>query len=85
MKEQGYQKKISDKYTKDGYFVLNLIKTNCNGISDLLILKPNEPATFLECKTEKGKLSEIQKYRLNTLKDMGFNTLVSYGNEITEF
>ena len=85
MKEQDYQKKISDNYTKKGYFVLNLIKTNCNGISDLLILKPNEPAIFLECKTLVGKLSAIQKYRLNTLKDMGFKTLVSYGHEIKEF
>lgn len=82
MRESDYQRKIIKKYEKQGYFVLKLIRTNIVGISDLLILKSNETPIFLECKTEKGKLSEIQKYRLEELKKKGFDVFVSYGHEI---
>ena len=85
MKEQDYQKKISDKLTKEGYFVTNLIKTNKNGIPDLLALKFDEPPTFIECKTLKGKLSDIQKFRLNELNERGFNCYVSYGMELKKW
>ena len=82
MKESDYQKKISDNLTNEGYFVTNLIKTNRNGIPDLLALKADEPAMYVECKTPKGKLSEIQVFRLNELTLLGFNCFVSYGMDL---
>ena len=85
MKESDYQKKHIDKLTKDGWFVLNLIKTNKNGISDLLALKDGEPPTFIECKTPTGKLSKIQVFRLNELQEKGFDCFVSYGDDIREW
>jgi len=83
-KESYYQKKIIDKLTKDGYFVINLIKTNRAGISDLIAVKPND-VFFIECKTPTGKLSELQKYRLEELKNKGFKVAVSYGDDIRKF
>lgn len=47
-------------------------------------MKPNE-VFLIECKTPKGKLSEIQKYRLDQLKSKGFKVAVSYGNKIEEY
>lgn len=85
MKEQNYQKKISDNLTKEGYFVMNLIKTNKNGIPDLLALKHDEPAMYIECKTPKGKLSNIQVFRLNELSERGFNCFVSYGMDLNKW
>ena len=85
MKEQDYQKKISDNLTKEGYFVTNLIKTNRHGIPDLLALKSNEPAMYIECKTLKGKLSDIQVFRLDELTGYGFNCFVSYGMELKKW
>tara|TARA_R110001632_G_scaffold123505_3_gene236258 strand:- start:2937 stop:3251 length:315 start_codon:yes stop_codon:yes gene_type:complete len=85
MKESSYQKRISDNLTKDGWFVTNLIKTNRNGIPDLLALKDGERPFYIECKTPKGKLSEIQKYMLNKLTDLNFRCSVSYGMEIKEW
>ena len=41
MKESQYQKKISDKLEKEGYYVIKLIKTNKNGIPDLIAIKEN--------------------------------------------
>lgn len=85
MREQQYQKKIIDKYRADGWYVINTIKTNVNGIPDLILLKDGEPPTFIECKTPKGKLSQVQVFRLNELQDLGFNCYVSYGDEIKKW
>jgi Holliday junction resolvase len=76
MTEQQIQKKIIDKYEKDGWYVLKLIKTNKNGIPDLICLKLNEKPLFIEVKSEKGKVSPLQEYRLNELKEYGFNAVV---------
>ena len=85
MLESKYQKKIIDKWTLDGWLVINTIKVNMNGCPDLILLKDKEPPTFIECKTLKGKLSEIQKFRLNELTERGFNCFVSYGMELKKW
>ena len=45
----------------------------CNkaGLPDLICMKPNE-VKFIEVKGPKGRLSEIQKYRIEELKEAGF-------------
>ena len=85
MKEQQYQKKIIDKFEKNGYYVINLIKTNKNGISDLLVLKENEPPIFIEVKTEKGVLSELQKFRLTEQNERGFKAYYTKGLDLIEW
>ncbi len=60
------------------------MRTNKTGIPDLVALKHNR-VCFIECKTPKGKLSEIQKYRLEELNLQGFDVFVSYGDEVKPF
>ena len=76
MTEQLIQKKVIDKYTKDGWYVIKLIRTNKNGIPDLLCLKSNELPLFIEVKTSKGIVSEIQKYRIKELNNYGFVAII---------
>jgi len=85
MTEQKFQKKIIDQYSKQGYFVVNTIKTNVTGIPDLILLKAGELPMFIECKKEKGVISEIQKYRLEQLDKQGFDVFVSYGDKIIHY
>ena len=85
MLESKYQKKIIDQWRADGWWVVNTIKTNINGCPDLILLKENEPPTFIECKTPTGKLSEIQRHRLNDLTNRGFNCYVSKGSELIKW
>ena len=49
----------------------------CNkaGLPDLICMKPDE-VKFIEVKSEKGRLSEIQKYRIEELKEKGFDVKV---------
>jgi Holliday junction resolvase len=75
MTETQIQAKIIDRYEKDGYMVVKLIQTSKNGIPDLLLLKDGI-ASFIEVKTETGRLSELQKYRIKQLEEKGFKVEV---------
>lgn len=81
MKEQQYQKKISDRLEKEGWYVIKLIKTNKNGIPDLIAIKEDK-TIFIECKTLKGVLSKIQEYRIKELTALGIECYVSFGDEL---
>ena len=72
MTESKYQKKLIDQYTKQGYLVIKMIKTNIVGIPDLLLLKAGEIPIFIEVKGPNGRASKIQEYRIKQLIDMGF-------------
>jgi hypothetical protein len=52
-----------------------LIKTNANGIPDLMALK-NGRTMFIEVKQPKGVLSEIQKLRIGQLRLNGFTVFI---------
>ena len=73
MKEQQIQAKRIKQLEAQGYYVLKLIKTNKNGIPDLIAIKEGD-ILFSEIKTTNGKLSEIQKYRMKELESYGFKT-----------
>lgn len=75
MTEQQLQTKIIKAYEQKGWYVIRLIKTNKNGIPDLLCLKNGERPLFIEVKTEKGKLSALQTFRLNELNELGFDAI----------
>jgi len=76
MTESKYQKKLIDQYSKEGWFVIKLIKTNLNGIPDLLCLKSGHEPKFIEVKAENGTVSKLQEFRLNQLKKLGFDAEV---------
>tara|TARA_B110000879_G_scaffold208130_1_gene293116 strand:- start:36 stop:275 length:240 start_codon:yes stop_codon:yes gene_type:complete len=79
MTEQQIQKKRIDQLEKQGYYVLKLVKTNKNGIPDIVAIPPNTPVIFSEVKTPKGKTSAIQDYRLKELDKYGFITEIYRG------
>jgi len=79
MTEQQIQKKRIDQLENQGYYVLKLIKTNKNGIPDLIAIPKNADVLFSEIKKTNGKLTPLQKYRLEELKNYGFKTEVYKG------
>jgi Holliday junction resolvase len=80
MTEQQIQKKRIDQLEAQGYYVIKLIKTNKNGIPDVVAIPPNSGVIFSEIKTPKGKLSPIQEYRLKELQNHGITTEVYRGD-----
>ncbi len=70
MLESKRQSRIIKKLEEEGWYVVKLMKTNKNGIPDLLAVKEKD-AMFIEVKQPDGVLSEIQKYRIDELKSRG--------------
>lgn len=66
-----YQKKVMELYERKGYYVIKLIKTNKNGIGDLLCLKAGEAPLFIECKEKTDTVKPLQSYRGREVKKYG--------------
>lgn len=79
MREQDIQAKRIKQLEAEGYYVIKLITTNKNGIPDLIAIHPELGVLFSEIKTEKGRLSKLQEYRLKELEQYGFRTEVFRG------
>lgn len=74
------QKKLIQQLEDEGYFVLKLMRTNVNGIPDLLALKAEPPEIrFIEVKAKGGRLSKLQQYIINKLRKHGFTAEVFKG------
>jgi len=61
-----FQTKIKTTFEKNGWYVINLIKTNKNGITDLICIK-NGVSIFIESKEIKDTLKPLQKFRIDEL------------------
>ena len=72
------QKKITDRLKKDGWFTTKLMQTSTNGIPDVLAVRPGR-TLFIEVKTERGRLAELQKYRISELEKFGQEVIVAFG------
>ena len=79
MTEQQIQSKRIKQLEAEGYYVLKLIKTNKNGIPDLVAIPRDSGVLFSEIKTPKGRLSRLQEYRLKELSEHGIRTEVYKG------
>lgn len=66
-----FQNKIKKQYENDGYLVIKMHKTNTNGICDLMCLKDGK-SVFIEIKEKNDTLKELQKYRIDQLRELGF-------------
>ncbi len=69
MTEQQIQAKRIKQLESAGYYVIKLIKTNKNGIPDLIAIPPDSEVLFVECKKPDGVVSELQKFRIKELKE----------------
>jgi hypothetical protein len=71
MTEQQIQAKKIKELESNGYYVIKLVKTNKNGIPDLIAIPPNSNVEFIEVKTPTGVVSELQKHRHKELLKHG--------------
>jgi Holliday junction resolvase-like predicted endonuclease len=76
MRESQIQSKKIKELEAQGYYVIKLVKTNRNGIPDLIAIPPNSDVLFVEVKGPTGKLSALQEYRIKELETHGIKTEV---------
>ena len=79
MTEQQIQSKRIKQLETEGYYVIKLLKTNKNGIPDIIAIPQGSDVLFSEVKTLKGRVSKLQEYRLKELKEHGCKTEVYRG------
>lgn len=79
MTEQQIQTKKIKELEDKGYYVIKLIKTNKNGIPDLIAIPQNSDVLFCEVKKPNGKVSKLQEYRIKELENYGIRTEVYRG------
>jgi len=79
MKESDIQAKRIKQLEAQGYYVIKLLKTNKNGIPDLLAIPRDSDVIFSEIKTPQGRLSKLQEYRIKELKGYGLHTEIFRG------
>lgn len=77
MTEEG---KIQAKKIKEleaqGYYVIKLMKTNKNGIPDLIAIPKDSDVLFIEVKTKRGNTSALQDFRIKELQSHGINVQI---------
>ena len=71
MKESQVQSKKIKELESQGYYVIKLMKTNKNGIPDLIAIPPNSDVEFYEVKAPNGKISPLQEFRIKELTNHG--------------
>lgn len=85
MRESIIQSQIKKYLESNGWMVIKLIQTSCNGIPDLLCLRDGK-AVFLEIKQPGKKPNDLQKYRMEKLRKQGFEAVyVTSVNDVTNF
>ena len=79
MTELKIQAKLIKEYEAKGYYVIKLKLTNKNGIPDLILIPKNSDVEFIEVKKTNGKISKLQEYRIDELKEHGLKVTVHKG------
>ena len=82
MKEQDIQSSLIKRLEGEGYYVIKLIKTNKNGIPDVLAIPPGCPVEFFEVKVPGKKPSPLQSYRIGELNNHGCKAEVYDGKKV---
>jgi Holliday junction resolvase len=80
MKEADIQSKKMKQLEEEGYYVIKLIRTNKNGIPDIIAIPPGVPVKFIEVKKPGENPRPLQEYRMKELRSYGFITEVYDGD-----
>jgi len=85
MLESEIQSKLIKSYESKGFYVIKIIKTNKNGIPDLLLIKDGI-ASFIEVKSATGTVKPLQRLRAKELRAKGCQVqfLTEGGIEVNE-
>lgn len=75
--ESKIQAKIIKKLEAEGYYVLKLMKTNKNGIPDILAIPRDSDVLFVEVKTPTGVVSPLQTHRIKELTNHGAKAIIA--------
>lgn len=86
MKESEIEKILVEETKNLGGVAYKWVSPGNDGVPDRIVILPGREVAFVELKTEKGRLSELQKVQLSRLARMGQAIEVIYGiRQLAEF
>lgn len=84
MKESQLEQKLTSMVKSYGGLSYKFTSPGNIGVPDRIVIKPNGEVWFIELKTKTGRLSKMQEYQLNRLREHGCNAVVLFGSEEVE-
>ena len=81
MKESQIESKVVKKAKELGFLTYKFSSPSNRGVPDRIFITPHGEVFFIEFKSEKGKLSQLQKKVLNDIKHYNVEVFIVYGVE----
>lgn len=86
LSEKNIERFLTNKMKEMGGASYKFISPGNAGMPDRLIITKTGGVFLVELKTEKGRLSKIQKAQIKKLRDKGVKVFITYGfNEVEDF
>lgn len=79
MKESVIEGKLRKKVVDMGGRFFKWVSPGSDGVPDRIAILPGGRIYFVELKTDKGRLTDIQKYQQEVLRRLGCNVTTVYG------
>ena len=84
MLESSLEKRLVKGLSDAGALAMKFTSPGRAGVPDRIVLLPGGRVIFVELKTEKGHLTELQISTHNTLRSFGFDVRTLYGKQYVE-
>ena len=81
MLEKEVEKILVSEVKKLGGRAYKWVSPGNDGVPDRIVIFPNRAPVFVELKTERGRLSSLQRVQCKRLKEMGQEVKVLYGEK----
>ena len=86
MRERDIEAKLRQAIEKDGGLFFKFVSPGNDGVPDRIAILPDGQIWFIELKTESGRLTPIQVWQIDRLRQLGVNVAVIRGmDEAAEF
>ena len=82
MREAEIEKILVTGVKKLGGRAYKWVSPGNDGVPDRIVVLPEQPAVFVELKTETGRLTYLQRVQIDRLKKMGQDVRVLYGEKM---
>ena len=79
MKESEVEKILVEQVKRLGGRAYKWVSPGNDGVPDRIVILPEQPAMFVELKTDTGKLSSLQRMQIKRLQEIGQPVYVVYG------
>ena len=81
MRERDVENYLRHNLMELGVRILKFVPDHSNGMPDRLVLLPDRRVIWVELKTDGGRLSEIQRYQHEILRECGHEVVVVWNKE----